>query len=119
MSGRGGHDINYIALSGVLGAIGHEGEAPMPPLNLIGDFAGGGLLLVFGNTAALWERDRSGHGQVIDSAMLDGAALLMTIFFDHNHRPGRAAPTCLMAAAPRTACTKLAHRTSAGCEGRE
>jgi alpha-methylacyl-CoA racemase len=75
-----GHDINYIALAGVLAHIGSE-EQPVPPLNLIGDFAGGGLLLAFGIVCALLERERSGQGQVIDAAMTDGAALLMTMFF--------------------------------------
>lgn len=73
-----GHDINYIALSGVLHAIGSAGGPPALPLNLIGDFAGGGQLLAFAILAALYERERSGTGQVIDAAMLDGASLLMT-----------------------------------------
>jgi alpha-methylacyl-CoA racemase len=72
-----GHDINYISLAGVLHAIGRAGEAPVPPLNLIGDFGGGGLILAFGIACALVERGRSGQGQVIDAAMVDGAAVLM------------------------------------------
>jgi alpha-methylacyl-CoA racemase len=75
-----GHDINYISLAGALGPIGRKGEAPVPPLNLVGDFGGGGMLLVIGVLAALVERQRSGRGQVVDAAMVDGAALLMTIF---------------------------------------
>jgi alpha-methylacyl-CoA racemase len=75
-----GHDINYIALSGVLAHIGRAGEPPVPPINLIGDFGGGGLLLAFGMVCALLERARSGKGQVVDAAMVDGAAALMTIF---------------------------------------
>jgi alpha-methylacyl-CoA racemase len=75
-----GHDINYIALAGALGPIGRKGEAPVPPLNLVGDFGGGGMLLVIGMLAALVERQRSGRGQVVDAAMVDGAALLMAIF---------------------------------------
>jgi alpha-methylacyl-CoA racemase len=71
-----GHDINYIALAGVLHPIGRPGEAPVPPLNLVGDFGGGGLLLAFGILCALVERGRSGQGQVVDAAMVDGAALL-------------------------------------------
>jgi alpha-methylacyl-CoA racemase len=71
-----GHDINYIALAGVLHSIGRSGEAPVPPLNLVGDFGGGGLLLAFGIVCALVERSRSGRGQVVDAAMVDGAALL-------------------------------------------
>ena len=75
-----GHDINYIALAGPLGAIGRAGEAPVPPLNLVGDFGGGGMLLAFGVACGLLEAARSGEGQVIDAAMVDGAALLMTMF---------------------------------------
>ena len=77
---RAGHDINYIALSGVLHAFGRKGEAPVPPLNLIGDFGGGGMLLAFGVTCALLEARRSGRGQVVDAAMVDGAALLAAMF---------------------------------------
>jgi alpha-methylacyl-CoA racemase len=73
-----GHDINYIGLAGALGAIGRAGEPPVPPLNLVGDFGGGGLLLAMGVLAALYERDRSGRGQVVDASMVDGAALLTT-----------------------------------------
>jgi alpha-methylacyl-CoA racemase len=72
-----GHDINYIALAGVLHAIGRKGEAPVPPLNLIGDFGGGGMFLAFGVVCALLEAQKSGKGQVVDAAMLDGAAYLM------------------------------------------
>jgi alpha-methylacyl-CoA racemase len=75
-----GHDINYIALAGVLAHIGRRGQPPTPPINLIGDFAGGGLLLAFGMVCALLERVQSGRGQVVDAAMVDGAAALMTIF---------------------------------------
>jgi alpha-methylacyl-CoA racemase len=74
-----GHDINYIALAGVLGTIGREGEAPLPPINLIGDFGGGGMLLALGVCAALVETAKSGQGQVIDAAMTDGSALLATM----------------------------------------
>jgi alpha-methylacyl-CoA racemase len=75
-----GHDINYIALAGALDPIGRRGEAPVPPLNLVGDFGGGGMLLAFGIACALVERAQSGRGQVVDAAMVDGAAALMTIF---------------------------------------
>jgi alpha-methylacyl-CoA racemase len=75
-----GHDINYIALTGALAAIGGIGQPAQPPLNLVGDFGGGSLFLAFGITAALWERERSGKGQVIDAAIVDGAASLMTFF---------------------------------------
>ena len=74
-----GHDINYISLAGALDPIGRRGEAPVPPLNLVGDFGGGGLLLAFGIVAGLLEARTSGRGQVIDAAMVDGAAALMTM----------------------------------------
>jgi len=80
-----GHDINYIALAGALEPIGRAGGAPVPPLNLIGDFGGGGLMLAFGMVCALVERQRSGKGQVVDAAMVDGAALLMTMFHGFRH----------------------------------
>jgi alpha-methylacyl-CoA racemase len=71
-----GHDINYIALSGTLSMIGRKGERPVPPLNLVGDFGGGGMLLAYGVVCGLLETSKSGQGQVIDAAMVDGAALL-------------------------------------------
>ena len=76
-----GHDINYIALCGALHAIGPGGQRPVPPLNLVGDFGGGALYLAVGVLAALCERQRSGKGQVVDAAMVDGAASLMTMFY--------------------------------------
>ena len=72
-----GHDINYISLSGALHAIGRPGERPIPPINLLGDFGGGGMLLAFGMVCALLESKESGRGQVVDAAMVDGSALLM------------------------------------------
>src|SRR5438067_4660348 len=78
---RAGHDIDYIALSGALHAIGRSGGAPVPPLNLVGDFGGGGMLLAFGVACALIEARASGTGQVVDAAMIDGAALLTTMFW--------------------------------------
>ncbi len=75
-----GHDINYIALAGALEPIGRRGEAPYPPLNLVGDFGGGGMMLAYGVVCALLERTQSGKGQVVDAAMVDGAAALMTFF---------------------------------------
>ena len=83
-----GHDINYIALSGALHAIGPAGENPVPPLNLVGDFGGGGMLLAFGIVAALHERNSSGKGQVIDAAMTDGSAILMNAIFGIMNRGG-------------------------------
>ncbi|HWK85754.1 MAG TPA: CaiB/BaiF CoA-transferase family protein [Caldimonas sp.] len=79
LAARAGHDINYIALSGVLHAIGRAGEAPVPPLNLLGDFGGGGMLLAFGIACGVIEARSSGRGQVVDAAMIDGAPLLATM----------------------------------------
>ena len=78
-SSMAGHDINYIALSGVLGMIGREGGKPIPPVNLVGDFGGGGMLLALGICAALVETAKSEKGQIIDAAMTDGSALLSTM----------------------------------------
>ena len=75
-----GHDINYIALAGALEPIGRRGEKPVLPLNLVGDFGGGGMFLAYGIACALIERAHSGKGQVVDAAMIDGAATLMTFF---------------------------------------
>ena len=80
LAARAGHDINYIAMAGVLHAIGRAGEAPVPPLNLVGDFGGGGMLLAFGIACGLVEARHSGRGQVVDAAMIDGASLLATMF---------------------------------------
>lgn len=76
-----GHDINYIAITGALQAIGRRGEAPVPPLNYVGDFGGGAMLLAVGLLSALLEAGRSGQGQVVDAAMTDGAALLSAMMF--------------------------------------
>jgi alpha-methylacyl-CoA racemase len=76
-----GHDINYISLAGALAHIGRAGEAPVPPLNLVGDFGGGGMFLAYGVVCGLLEVQRSGQGQVVDAAMVDGAATLMTMFW--------------------------------------
>jgi alpha-methylacyl-CoA racemase len=76
-----GHDINYIALSGALHTIGRIGQKPVPPLNLVGDFGGGGMLLAFGMVCALYEARNSGHGQVVDAAMTDGSAALMAMIY--------------------------------------
>jgi len=80
LANAAGHDINYIALTGALAAIGRD-EAPVPPLNLVGDFGGGAMFLVMGMCAAFFEAQRSGKGQVIDCAMTDGASSLMTFFY--------------------------------------
>lgn len=76
-----GHDINYISVNGALHAIGRRGERPVPPLNLVGDFGGGGMLLAFGMICALFEARESGKGQVVDAAMVDGSAALMASAF--------------------------------------
>jgi len=81
MSHAAGHDINYISLAGALHAIGRAGEAPVPPLNLVGDYGGGGLYLAFGVVCGLLEASKSGQGQVVDAAMVDGASSLMSIFY--------------------------------------
>src|SRR3954463_13308435 len=80
LAARAGHDLNYIALAGVLHAFGRRGEPPVPPLNLVGDFGGGGMLLGFGIACALLEAGRSGKGQVVDAAMVEGASLLAAMF---------------------------------------
>lgn len=84
LAGAAGHDINYIALSGALHAIGERGGAPVPPLNLVGDF-GGGLLLAYGLVCGLYEARASGLGQVVDAAMLDAAASFMAMFSGFRH----------------------------------
>jgi len=76
-----GHDINYISITGALHAIGRRGAKPVLPLNLVGDFGGGGMLLAFGIVAALYESCKSGKGQVVDAAMVDGASTLMAAFY--------------------------------------
>ena len=81
MAQAAGHDINYIALAGALDHFGRLGQPPTPPLNLVGDFGGGGMFLAFGVVSALVERATSGKGQVVDAAMVDGAATLMGFFF--------------------------------------
>ncbi len=81
MAQQAGHDIDYIALAGALWSIGRAGERPVPPLNLVGDFGGGGMLLAFGLVAAILGAQRSGRGQVVDASMVDGAASLMTMTY--------------------------------------
>ena len=89
-----GHDINYIALAGALAHFGRRDEGPTPPLNMVGDFGGGGMFLALGVVAAMLEAQTSGAGQVVDTAMVDGSAVLMTMFwafksmgiFDENNR---------------------------------
>ena len=82
---RAGHDINYIALSGVLNAIGRAGDPPVPPLNLVGDFGGGGMLLAFGIVSGLLAAQRTGQGQVVDAAMVEGASVLAAMFAGMLH----------------------------------
>lgn len=82
LANAAGHDINYIAIAGALEPLGRAGERPVAPLNLVGDFGGGGMMLAFGIAAALLEARTSGQGQVVDAAMVDGAALLMSMIHD-------------------------------------
>ncbi|MCW2870319.1 MAG: hypothetical protein JWL99_1639, partial [Streptomyces oryziradicis] len=102
---RAGHDINYIAVAGVLEPIGRADDRPVPPLNLVGDLGGGGMLLAVGILAALYERERSGLGRVVDAAMVDGAALLMA------HCTACAPPVCGTGIAGRT-CSTAAPRSA-------
>src|SRR6185369_4307937 len=96
-----GHDINYIALAGALAHFGREGELPAPPINLVGDFGGGGMFLAFGIVCGVLEARGSGKGQVVDAAMVDGSAVLMSMIwglrhlgaFDENHRGTNALDT--------------------------
>ena len=81
LSQAAGHDINYIALTGALNSIGRKGEKPVPPLNLVGDFGGGALYFAMGIIAALFESQKSGKGQIVDCAMTDGSASLMSMFY--------------------------------------
>jgi alpha-methylacyl-CoA racemase len=85
LAASAGHDIGYIALTGALGAIGRAGEAPVPPVNLVGDFGGGSTFLVMGVLAALWEAQRSGQGQVVDAAIVDGASSLTALLHGLMH----------------------------------
>jgi len=82
-----GHDINYIAITGALSAVGKAGETAVPPQNLVGDFGGGSMYCAFGILAALYERQQSGKGQVVDAAIVDGATSLMSFFFGVRSRP--------------------------------
>ncbi|WP_417518637.1 CaiB/BaiF CoA transferase family protein [Marinobacter sp.] len=86
MAQAAGHDINYISLTGALHAFGRKGEKPVPPLNMVGDFGGGGMMLAFGMVCALLEAQKSGKGQVIDAAMTDGSAVLMSMFNSAHER---------------------------------
>ncbi|MBN6057631.1 CoA transferase [Nonomuraea sp. RK-328] len=82
LASTAGHDIDYIAIAGVLSQLGRAGQPPTPPVNILGDFAGGGLMLAYGILLALVERQRTGRGRVIDAAMVDGAALLFAMFYN-------------------------------------
>lgn len=83
-SRRAGHDINYIAMSGVLASVGRKDAAPTPPLNLVGDFGGGGMLLALGVVSAVLSTRESGHGQVVDAAMVEGSAALMAMMYGYR-----------------------------------
>ena len=86
LSQAAGHDLNYIALSGALGAMGHADRPPTPPLNLVGDYGGGAMYLALGVVSALFDAGRNGEGQVVDAAMVDGAASLMTMMYSLKSR---------------------------------
>ena len=85
MAQAAGHDINYIAITGALDAVGKKGDLPIPPQNLIGDFGGGSMYCAFGIMAALYERAQSGKGQVVDAAIVDGVTSLMSFFYGQQH----------------------------------
>jgi alpha-methylacyl-CoA racemase len=87
LSQAAGHDINYIAITGALSAVGRKGETATPPQNLVGDFGGGSMYCAMGILAALFERERSGKGQVVDAAIVDGVNSLMSFFFGARHNP--------------------------------
>lgn len=87
LSQAAGHDINYIAITGALDAVGRSGNTAIPPQNLVGDFGGGSMYCAFGIMAALYEREQSGKGQVVDAAIVDGVTSLMSFFFGSRHNP--------------------------------
>lgn len=100
LSGAAGHDIDYIALSGALGSIGRRDAPPTPPLNLIGDFGGGAMLLALGVVSGVLRARETGDGQVVDAAMVDGSALVMTPFFAGRKRMGPRGTNLLDSGAP-------------------
>jgi alpha-methylacyl-CoA racemase len=114
-SQRAGHDINYISLAGALHGIGRKGERPTVPMNLVGDFGGGGLLLAFGVLAALLETKKSGKGQVVDAAMVDGVAALMASVYagmQQGFWSDRRGENLLDSGLRSTTCTRLAMGSS-------
>jgi len=113
LAGDVGHDVNYLSVAGVLWHLGPAGHAPVPPINLLADFGGGGSLVVMGILAALVERGRSNAGQVVDAAMIDGSAQLMSIFFgiDAMGGWGPRGTNLLDGGAHSTTCTR--RRTAA------
>lgn len=108
LADRAGHDINYIAMAGVLSRIGRSGAAPTPPLNLVGDFGGGSMFLVFGLLCALHEARHTGRGQVVDASMVEGSAMLMLPFFANRDRLGTRGSTLLDSGAPFYDCYETA-----------
>ncbi len=111
-----GHDINYIAITGALSAVGKAGEPATPPQNLVGDFGGGSMYCAFGIMAALYEREKSGKGQVVDAAIVDGATSLMSFFFGVRHVPHLSA---LSAARGCSAARRISTAASAAQTGRK
>ena len=113
-----GHDIDYIGISGALHPIGRAGERPVPPLNLVGDFGGGGMLLAIGILAALTERQRSGTGQVVDAAMVDGSALLTSFIYGLRARGGWPAAIFVCPSSGANTATVLARLPNKGMSRR-
>ena len=111
-----GHDLNYVALTGILNLIGEKGRKPIPPLNLVADFGGGGMLLAFGMVCGILSARATGKGQVIDAAMVDGVNALASMFHGFkamgmlDEGPGESS-----SAAPRTGTALTRRRTAATC----
>ena len=117
MAQAAGHDINYIALAGALAHFGREGGKPTPPINLVGDFGGGGMFMAFGIVCGILEAQRSGKGQVIDVAMVDGSALLMTMMWglSQDRLLGRGARARTCSTPARRSTTPTRRPTGSSC----
>ena len=109
-----GHDIDYLALAGALEPLGRAGQPPTPPINVLGDFAGGGMLLAFGIACAAFERAASGKGQVVDAAMVDGAALMLTPFYAARAPPASGDRAARTSSTPVRRSTTRTRRPTAG-----
>ena len=117
MAQAAGHDINYIALAGALAHFGREGGKPTPPINLVGDFGGGGMFMAFGVVCGILEAQRSGKGQVIDVAMVDGTAMLMTMMWGlkQDRLLGRGARASTCSTPARRSTTPTRRPTASSC----